>query len=82
MSDTDPFAGERRGPPLRGVLKETIRELNDHEQRKGADVDAVVTEAADRSEYTETDARDTLEQMLLDGEVYPPLEGRVKVTPQ
>lgn len=81
MSDTDPFAADR-GQTLRGSLKETIRELNDHEQRKGAEVDAVIAEVADRTEYTEPDARDTLEAMLLEGEVYPPKTGRVKVTPR
>lgn len=81
MSDTDPFTGDR-GTTLRGQLKEAIREVNDHEQRKGAEVDAVIAEVTDRTEYTESDARDTLEGMLLEGEVYPPAEGRVKVTPR
>jgi len=81
MSDVDPFDAGGRGPTLRGQLKDAIRDLNDTDQRNGADVDAVIERTADRSEYTATDARDTLEQMLLDGEVYPPTEGRVKVTP-
>lgn len=81
MSDIGSPAADR-GPTLRGELKDAIRELNDHEQRKGADVDAVIAEVADRTEYTEPDARDTLEGMLLDGEVYPPKTGRVKVTPR
>lgn len=80
MSGADPFEADP-GPTLRGQLKETIRDVNDHEQRKGADVDEVVDAILAETEYTETDARETLKQMLLDGEVYPPTEGRVKVTP-
>jgi len=80
MSETGPHEADR-GPTLRGQLKETIQDLNDHDQRNGADVDAVVAEVTDRSEYSEADARDALETMLLEGEVYPPKEGQVKVTP-
>lgn len=66
---------------LRGLLKETIRELNTEHTRMGVDVDAVVEAAADRGEYTEADTRAALNDMLLEGEVFPPTEGRVRVTP-
>jgi len=81
MSDTDPFAADP-GPTLRGQLKKSIRALNNEETRKGADVDQVVADTVGATEYTEADVRETLKQMLLAGEVYPPTEGRVKVTPR
>lgn len=80
MSGADPFEADR-GPTLRGQLKETIGDVNDHDQRNGADVDEVVSEVIELTEYTEADIRETLKQMLLEGEVYPPKTGRVKVTP-
>jgi hypothetical protein len=81
MSDPETFPADR-GPTLRGQLKKSIRALNKEETRKGADVDQVVADAVGATEYTETDVRETLKQMLLEGEVYPPTEGRVKVTPR
>jgi len=81
MSETDPHEADR-GPTLRGQLKETIQDVNDHDQRNGADVDAVLAEVTDRTEYTEVNTRNALETMLLEGEVYPPKEGAVKVTPR
>lgn len=81
MSDAGPFDTGGPGTTLRGELKQSIRDLNKQETRKGVDVDAVIETTADRTDYTDTDARETLNQMLLDGEVYPPETGRVKVTP-
>ena len=79
MKETDAHEADR-GPTLRGHLKEIIQDVNDHDQRNGADVDAVLAEVTGRTEYTEVDARNALKTMLLEGEVYPPKEGHVKVT--
>lgn len=74
-------AGEPRPRSLQGALKSTIERLNTENQNRGVPVDTVVEIVADETDYTETDARERLEAMLLDGEVYPPGDGRVRVTP-
>ena len=71
--------GELRS--LAGRLKEAIRDLNEPPERYGADVEAVLERIAGETEYTESDARDVLTRLLKRGGVYPPAEGRVRVTP-
>lgn len=66
---------------LPSQLKEAITELNEPPEKDGADVDVVIEQVAGETEYGEADVRDALEAMLMKGEVYPPTEGRVRVTP-
>lgn len=73
VSDTD--------ESLSATLKETIDRLKAEDDRPGAAVEDVIAAVAQESEYTETDAEEALTQMLKGGEVYPPGDGRVRVTP-
>lgn len=73
MSETD--------DSLSATLKETIARLKAEDDQRGAAVEDVIAAVAQETEYTETDAREALTQMLKGGEVYPPGDGRVRVTP-
>jgi len=66
---------------LAGRLKTTVGELNEHPEKDGAAVAAVIERVAAKTEYTEADVRDTLNQLLKEGEVYPLGDGCVRVTP-
>lgn len=66
---------------LTGRIKSAIRDHNTEETRTGADVDEVVVAVAEASIHSEEKIRTRLNEMLLAGEVYPPREGRVRITP-
>ena len=64
-----------------GRLKAAIGELNEPPKKDGAAVDAVIERVAAETEYAEADIQDALNRLLKEGEVYPPGDGRVRVTP-
>lgn len=71
----DPFDS---GPSLQERIKRAIHERDDGD---GADVEAVLQDAVEGTEYTVAGAEDTFNGMVRRGEVYCPADDRVRVTP-